>query len=584
MITAIWVFVIVVITGLAVWFDHRAYQNRIRVLLIVVSGLLLVGFVAEPQWWPSESGNYALITDGFESDNFNPNRYDEVYSLRDEDKYISGRTWLSSVSMITGEIPSGSGIDLLGFGMREELPENYRWFDRLQDPGNGLIVDHAPKQVEVGKRFEFLITAQEAGNDDSIQIYKDGELWENRIIDSNSKTLFQDQLNMQGPVTYDLEWMNEGSLHTESLNIRAVQPALLTFGVLMYSPSFEINYLAEHFGNRGHSVISRTRVGQDRFRFDAINASTGQAESFINNLSAMDVLILDSREYAELSFSTKEQIRESVQNGLDVLLRSPGAEESQQWAEVFSVITSEEVNVQPINRLEERNWLPGFLQGDEDIITPSPLLNIDFLDLPEASEILYQSAGKEVVSVRLTKGEGSVTGQLFYQTYGWLLEGEAEAYNHFWVDYLSRLVNLEASQIEISSTIPRVNERMEIFITQPSEINNVVIKPVFSADSLRIPISQHPDNVNVVTASYWPYESGWYFAEYANQQKWFYVYGNGWEYDASIKNYTFSKHQISKLNTVKTETSESSRHKTPDWIWLIGFLMVQFFLWAEQKF
>ena len=125
---------------------------------------------------------------------------------------------------------------------------------------------------------------------------------------------------------------------------------------------------------------------------------------------------------------------------------------------------------------------------------------------------------------------------------------------------------------------------MEIFITQPSEINNVVIKPVFSADSLRIPISQHPDNVNVVTASYWPYESGWYFAEYANQQKWFYVYGNGWEYDASIKNYTFSKHQISKLNTVKTETSESSRHKTPDWIWLIGFLMVQFFLWAEQKF
>ncbi len=197
--------------------------------MIVVSGLLLVGFVAEPEWCPSESGNYALITDGFESDNFNPNRYDEVYSLRDEDKYTSGRTWLSSVSMITGEIPSGSGIDLLGFGMREELPENYRWFDRLQDPGNGLIVDHAPKQVEVGKRFEFLITAQEAGNDDSIQIYKDGELWKNRIIDSNSKTLFQDQLNMQGPVTYDLEWMNEGSLHTESLNIRAVQPALLTF-------------------------------------------------------------------------------------------------------------------------------------------------------------------------------------------------------------------------------------------------------------------------------------------------------------------------------------------------------------------
>lgn len=582
MITAIWTFIIVVITGLAVWFDHRAYQKIPRSILIVLSGLLLIGFITEPKWWPSESGNYALITDGFESENFNTNRYDAVYSLREGDKLTSERKWLSSVSMVPDEIPSGSGIDLFGFGVKEELPENYRWFDRLQNPGDGFRLDHAPKQVEVGKQFGFSITVQGAGDEDSIQVYKEGELWQNQNVDSNSVIEFEDQLNMQGPVTYDLEWMNEDSLYAESLNIRAVQPQLLTFGVLLYSPSFEINYLTEHFGNRGHSVISRTRVGQERFRFDAINAGTDQAEAVIENLSSMDILILDIREYLELPLSQKEQIRESVQNGLDVLLRSPSVEQAQQWAEVFSEIGGEEIDVQAINRLEERNWIPSALQDNEEIRSPSPLLNLDFMDLSVASDIFLQNARNEPVSVRLQNGSGSVTGQLFYQTYGWLLEGKEEAYNHFWVDYLSRVVTLESSQIEITPTIPRKNEEANIFITQPSEISNVVIKPVFSADSLRIPISQHPENMNVVTASFWPNESGWHVAEYENQRSWFYVYGDRWEHDVSVRNYEGTMKKIASLEA--TSEVGSSKNKIRAWIWLMGFLLLQITLWGERKF
>ena len=582
MITAIWSLVILVITGFAVWFDFRAYQNKVRTLLIILSGFLLIGFVAELKWWPSESGSYALVTDGYESEDFNRNRYNEVYSLRIEDKYSSGRQWLSSVSMITDDIPLGSGIDLFGFGVKEKLPENYRWFDRLREPGNGFTLNHAPNQVEVGKRFEISITVQGAGDEDSIQVYKDGKLWQNRSVDQDSKIVLEDQLNIQGPITYDLEWMKEDSLYTESLNIRAIQPELLTFGILMYSPSFEINYLTEHFGNRGHAVISRTRVGQGRFRFDTINAGKGQAESFIDNLSYMDVLILDTREYPELPLSAKEQIRKAVQNGLDVILRSPSVENSQQWAEVFSDIAGEAVNVQPINRLEERNWLPGFLQDEEGILTPSSLLNIDFMDLPGASEILHQSAGKEAVSVRILNGSGSVIGQLFYQTYGWLLEGEEEAYNSFWVDYLSRSVMLESSQIEVAPILPMRNEEMKIFISQPSEYSDILIKPVFSSDSLKIPVSQTPQNLSVVETSFWPTESGWHFAEYENRKTWFYVYGESWEQDASRRKFENTGKQIKNSDGV--EEIISSKTKIPDWLWLVGFLLLQSILWAERKF
>ncbi|MDZ7670893.1 MAG: hypothetical protein U5Q16_16260 [Gammaproteobacteria bacterium] len=203
------------------------------------------------------------------------------------------------------------------------------------------------------------------------------------------------------------------------------------------------------------------------------------------------------------------------------------------------------------------------------------------MDLPEASETLYQNAGNEVVSVRLQNGSGSVTGQLFYQTYRWLLEGEREAYNHFWVDYLNRVVKLEKSQIEITPMIPRRNEEAKIFITQPSEISEVVIKPVFSTDSLRIPISQYPENVNVVTASIWPYDSGWHFAEYGNRKTWFYVYGGRWEQDASIRKYKETKRLITSFTA--TAEAGSSKSRIPDWIWLIGFLLLQAILWAEKK-
>ncbi|MDZ7807556.1 MAG: hypothetical protein U5K71_10620 [Gracilimonas sp.] len=82
---------IALITGLAVWFDFRAYQNKLRTLLILLSGLLLLGLATGPKWWPSDLGKYALITDGFDSENFSPNKYDAVYSLRKEDKYTSGK-------------------------------------------------------------------------------------------------------------------------------------------------------------------------------------------------------------------------------------------------------------------------------------------------------------------------------------------------------------------------------------------------------------------------------------------------------------------------------------------------------------
>lgn len=583
MITAFWFILIALITGLAVWFDFRAYQKRLRTLLIVLSGMLLLGFITEPKWWTSDSGKYALITDGFDSENFSPNKYDAVYSLRNEDRYRSGKIWLSSISLLPDHVPEGSRIEIFGFGVNEALPHAYQFENELEEPEKGLLLIEAPHQIEVGREFEFSINVKGGKDIDSIQVYKDGELWASKKPVS-SAIIFTDQMTMKGPVTYDLEWMDEDSLYTESLHIRAVQPELLTFGILMYSPSFEVNYLAEHFGERGHTIISRSRIGQGRFRYDAVNANVGQAESIFDQLSSIDVLILDSREYAELAFSAQEQIKEAVINGLDILLAAPQISNTDQWSEVFEVLTSEEIELQLINRLEERNWVPEIAGTEERLLTPLPILNADFSNTPESASVIHEYSGNEPVSIRLKNGAGSITGKLFYRTYGWLLEGETEIYNRFWRHYLSRIITLENSRSETAPMIPRVNKMTKVIITQPSELERVMVKSVFSPDSLYIPVTQNPKNQEVALASFRAVIPGWHFAEYAGQKKWFYVYGDSWEFDADVNRYELTFKQIENLISSDIQRERNSKTKIPDWIWLTGFLVLQTILWAERKF
>lgn len=583
MITAFWFILIALITGLAVWFDFRAYQKRLRALLIILSGMFLLGFITEPRWWPSDLGKYALITEGFNSENFNPNEYDEVYSLRYEDRYRFGKKWLSSVYMLPDFVPEGSRIEIFGFGINEDLPRAYQFDNKLQEPEKGLLLIEAPQQMDVGREFDFSISLKGGTDADSIQVYKDGELWAVKNSES-PEIIFTDQITMQGPVTYDIEWISEDSLYNERLNIRAVQSELLTFGVLMYSPSFEVNYLAEHFGELGHTVISRIRIGRERFRYDAINAGVGQAESIFDQLSSMDVLILDSREYAELPISVQEQIKEAVVNGLDILLTAPQLTNPDQWSEVFDVLSSEEIGLQQINRLEERNWMPDVAANEDRLLTPLPILNADFSNRSESVSVIHEYSGNEPVSIRIKRGSGSVTGQLFYQTYSWLLEGETDIYNRFWSHYLSRIINLENSKIETAPMISRVNKRTEIIITQPLEFDRLLVKSVYSSDSLYLPVMQKPENPEVIMASFRAETPGWHVAEYAGQKRWFYVYGDRWKFDSDVNRYQHTVMQIENLHSFEILTEESSKTKIPDRIWLIGFLVLQTILWAERKF
>lgn len=111
-----------------------------------------------------------------------------------------------------------------------------------------------------------------------------------------------------------------------------------------------------------------------------------------------------------------------------------------------------------------------------------------------------------------------------------------------------------------------------------------MVKSVFSPDSLYIPVMQNPGNPEVTMASFRAEIPGWHFAEYAGLKRWFYVYGDSWEFDSDMKRYLHTVKQIEKLSSFEIQNEGNLKAKIPNWIWLIGFLVLQIILWAERKF
>ncbi|MEX0719598.1 MAG: hypothetical protein WD059_02945 [Balneolaceae bacterium] len=582
MTAAIFIILIILVTAFAVRQDFSFYKNKKRAIILILSGLLLIGFVSKPEIWPSSSARYALLTDGSNGQQLSKSNYDTVYSLRATDKNKSERNWLSSVSLLADFIAQGSSVDIYGYGISEKLPASFVWGNQLQKPEKGLLLQEAPGEVEIGKEFSISIKPEGVSENDSLEIYKNGMRWHSRKLESASPISLADELNSEGPVSYDFEWMAEDTLIRESWNIRGIPTERLAIGIMTYSPSFEINYLAGHLGQRGHRILQRSRIGQDRFRFDAVNAASGEAEFLIDNLHDLDLLILDSHEFLQLNNAEQEKIKESVELGLDVLMTSPDSDFIQEWTKVFSELSGENIGLEAINRLEERNWLPDFIHSEDETIPGIPLLNMKFTGISDGGIILHEYAGNEAVSVQHQNKNGKITGHIFYQSYSWLIGEKQERYNQFWSDYLGQIITREDSPVEIFPQIPRKHHRMMFYIAQPQD-SLINVRSVLEAESYSLPMVFSQIHPNVAAAEFWPGNSGWHFLDAGNQRKWFYVYSDDWKFDSDFQKYRQSQNSILKQQETSEVPSAQNKTAIPNWIWLIGFLMLQMVLWAERK-
>lgn len=230
----------------------------------------------------------------------------------------------------------GSIIDVYGNGTRELLGDEFWCVDKLKLPGPGILLEQVPQRVDTGKDFQIsgrLISDTEV---DSVTLYRDGNLTTRKLIGSDGEFSFTDRLRAEGPALYHIETETADTLRREPLHIRAVAPDPLAVAVLLYSPSFEIMHLAEWLGKSGHRLAMRTRIGNDRFRFDEINDPPAAESELVSDLSSFDLVTLDPREVPELSAGQIQSVRLAIENGLDVMLLPPSENSTGNWEEARS--------------------------------------------------------------------------------------------------------------------------------------------------------------------------------------------------------------------------------------------------------
>lgn len=585
-ITVFFIISICLITIVAAWWDFKTYLAWLRSFLIFLSGLMLLGFIIKPKILPSnQSAGYALLTDGTEMTSFSSSKYDSLYSIQPKQAFFNQSRsdnihWLSSASLIEKILPAGNAIEIYGYGTGYPPSKNYRWIDKLIPPDNGLVLRSAPHEAEVGKPFELNLELVSVSDEDSIIVIKDGITLRTTETDSSGTITINDQLLSEGPVHYQIEWVREDTVVTENWNIRAVQPKRLSIGMLLYSPLFEMNYLAESLGERSHGITARTRIGQDRFRYDDLNTTDVEAENILSNPAAFDLLILDAREYLQLQSSERNLVQEAVASGLDVLLIPPSPENLDEWRLVFDEITGQDITFRELNRLEERLWSPDFVDPSLVDMNRVPLLNLEFQSLPETSSEILRYQGNPI-ALRTDVENGSVSTHLFFQSYNWLLGGHPEIYHRFWADYLSKLITLEESFLNIATSIPKIDRPVTITFT--SQSSPLSVYSVTDGNTTTVPFINKQNHPSVGHAVFWPISSGWHFVEQGENRSWFYVYNTDWKFDADYQTFRNTKHQITNQNFEDNLSDSSKKRKVPDWIWLISFLGLQGLLWAERK-
>lgn len=568
-------------TILAMWKDYSIYKKVLRVVLILLSGLALLGLVAQPKWWTGEAPHYLLLTEGFEHSEQSNSKFTAIFSLLEEHKSTPDTVWLSSPTMLVTKLDSGNSVEIRGYGVRESLPETIHWTDATLSPEKGMVLKHGIHTVEVGKEFTLKLDLIGLLPSDSVHVFKDG--FPHSDFNLNNKELtITSRLYVEGPASFDVEWMSGDTLISETWNIRGIPTKLLHIGVLGFSPSFEINQLMAHLGQRGHHIYQRNRIGKDKFRYDAINAKISEAKAFFKQLSTLDVLFLDEREFESLSLSQKNQLANAVKSGLDIILNPPNGNRFEQWSKTFSSLSANQVDIEPITRLTERQWRVSNLGNQSDTELILPLLDFDFTKVPKENNAPFTYRNQDLVSVRVPNGNGSVAGHLFYQSYSWILEGKSLEYNRFWTNYLSGLINLEENRIEISPIIPRQHERIELFSVGSKDSDLTVTNLMHTSES-RLPHTRNSDHPLVSQSLYWPEHKGWHSVADGNNAQWMYVYSNeDWSFDGDYK---ANKNTQRELMRVKRDSSDSQTRKSevPNHIWILGFLILQMLLWVERK-
>ncbi|WP_318345581.1 hypothetical protein [Flagellimonas baculiformis] len=355
----------------------------------------------------------------------------------------------------------------------------------------------------------------------------------------------------------------------ESLPVTVMSREYLNILMVNHFPTFETKYLKNFLTENGHSVLARTQLTKDRFKFEYFNRGASPIYQFTQKaLEGFDLVIMDTDSYLGLGSSSKAALEETIREQGTGLFIQPNA---------------------TFFKLSQRQSPFQFqVDGKTDITFGETKQNLKkypyaFQDRFPLQRIILDSVE---IAAFIPMEKGKMATSILQDTYHLLLDGNQDAYAKLWTQLLNELARQQEVETEWQALtdIPRKDQPFDFKLRTTMESPQVE-----TGQGTGIPLLQDFSVSTLWNGTRYPRNVGWnhlglsvdslsrfsYFVFDTNERK---AVAQQNVLEANIRQ--FGQHE--GFGKVKSLTSKDYVPISPLWFF-VPFVLCMGWLWLEPK-
>lgn len=384
------------------------------------------------------------------------------------------------------------------------------------------------------------------------------------LVDAQGHFALSDIARGQGNVLYQLRAVDAQKKNLETLSFPVITMAPQRLRILSISGGAnpELKYLKRWAVDADVSLQSSIALGM------GMQIQTAPVSFTASSLREVDLLLLDERAWMALSASSKQAVREALQQGLGVLLRITGplsANARAEWRALgFTITESDAVQMLRLPEPNQQTNLPALTRQSIRVQAPDGVS-------------LFNDNQGDTIGVWRAEQLGRVGVWWLNDSFNLVLSGHADVYGAMWS--------------KISTTLARAKQKPRLSLPDnPMWVNE---RAVFCglAQNARIETAQGQQLALLVErqgaskncAAYWPELSGWHTLKSADQVQPFYVRPAN---DAPALHQRAIQQAMMALTASKPQQSlKDSRVAVPGlhWPYFLAWLLLTTLLWWLER-
>ncbi|GAB2795672.1 hypothetical protein HNQ93_003040 [Hymenobacter luteus] len=382
----------------------------------------------------------------------------------------------------------------------------------------------------------------------------------------------------EGRAVYSLVARREGKVLAQEplpLEVRPTRP--LRVLVLAAAPSFEVRFLKNYLASHQHSVAVRTGVSRGVVQTEFLNSATSPDLSRLTPalLARTELVLADAGSLAALSGAESAALAQAVRAGTcGVLLLADAATipHGLPGAGAFRLVARPAAATAP----QPLSW-------PDAPTRPAALLPATLRPGPEFRLLVTAPHQQPVAGVRRL-GLGQVAVTTVTETFPWLLQGQAAAYEAYWSHLLTALVPATSSvpAIQLTTAWPHPDAPVTVQVTGASA--PYLRLQAGRTTPVQVALRQDAYVPEWSTAPYWPTAPGWHEAQAGAVRHWFYVFSNEQWRGPAQQEWLRAVASLGPATTVSAAPATFTTHSAwPRWWGYLLFLLGAGLLWLEEK-